>query len=332
MNNEKKSDKDIPWRLLLRDFKGDLSEEEKIKLSMWMNSSTSSREVYAALKKLWIVLLGNQLENKKEQDIDSLWNKMEQRLHQQKTRSVRFVWRRFAWAAVAVLFVAGLYYYLNRYKANEREFVPTVYTALTGKSKILLPDSSIVWIKKGSTITCFIENNAVNRKVHLEGEAFFDVYKDAKRPFIVETKDIEVRVFGTAFTVKEDLTGETKVSLLRGSVAVEKDHLLKKIKPGEMAVYSPRRKNIETKKIDACFESVWAKDTLSIEKKTLVEVMKYLEKWYDIRIIVGQNISEDHAFTFTLTDEPIEEVMRLISRISPVQYHFNEDSILVINE
>ena len=67
------------------------------------------------------------------------------------------------------------------------------------------------------------------------------------------------------------------------------------------------------------------------QKKTLFEAMKYLEKWYDIRIIVGQNISEDHAFTFTLTDEPIEEVMRLISRISPVQYHFNEDGILVIN-
>lgn len=82
MNNEKNSDRDIPWRLLLRDFKGNLSEEEKIKLSMWMNSSTSSKEMYAALKKLWIVLLGNQLENKKEQDIDSLWNKMEQRLHQ----------------------------------------------------------------------------------------------------------------------------------------------------------------------------------------------------------------------------------------------------------
>lgn len=66
MNNEKNSDRDIPWRLLLRDFKGNLSEEEKIKLSMWMNSSTSSKEMYAALKKLWIVLLGNQLENKKE--------------------------------------------------------------------------------------------------------------------------------------------------------------------------------------------------------------------------------------------------------------------------
>ena len=82
MNNEKNSDKDIPWRLLLRDFKENLSEEEKIKLSMWMNSSASSGEMYAALKKLWIVLLGNQLENKKELDVDSLWDKMEQRLHQ----------------------------------------------------------------------------------------------------------------------------------------------------------------------------------------------------------------------------------------------------------
>lgn len=58
MNNEKNSDKDIPWRLLLRDFKGNLSEEEKIKLSMWMNSSTSSKEMYAALKKTMDCIIG----------------------------------------------------------------------------------------------------------------------------------------------------------------------------------------------------------------------------------------------------------------------------------
>lgn len=71
-----------------------------------------------------------------------------------------------------------------------------------------------------------IEEEGKERRVRLTGEAFFDVYKDPKKSFIVEAKDLEVQVYGTAFTVKDNVNGGTSVSLLRGSVAVRKDSLL----------------------------------------------------------------------------------------------------------
>ena len=99
-----------------------------------------------------------------------------------------------------------------------------------------------------------------------------------------------------------------------------------------MAVYIPQTDRIETRKVDVEFESIWAKDTLSINKLPLEKVVRYLEKWYDKKILLGESVSKDQAFTFSLTDEPLEEVLRLISRISPIQYQFNDEDIVVINK
>lgn len=143
---------------------------------------------------------------------------------------------------------------------------------------------------------------------------------------------MEVQVYGTAFTVKDNVDGGTSVSLLRGSVVVRKDNLLRMIEPGEMAVYVPKTDRIETRKVDVELESLWAKDTLIINKMPLSKLVRYLEKWYNVKIILGESVSKNQAFTFALTDEPLEEVLRLISRISPIQYQFNDEDIVVINK
>ena len=208
----------------------------------------------------------------------------------------------------------------------------TTYTALTGKSKVMLPDSSIVWLNKGATLSYKL-NQKDERRVILKGEALFDVYKNPQKSFVVETRDIEVKVFGTTFSVRTmDGEEDIRVSLLKGSVAVATGNQIEKIVPGEMAIYSSKIDRIKKEKVDVAFESLWAKDTLNIERMPLKMVVRYLEKWYNKKILLGESVSKNQAFTFSLTDEPLEEVLRLISRISPIQYQFNDDDIVVINE
>lgn len=328
MNN---SNKYIPWTLLVKDFKDELNETEKQQLDLWLKDSSFSH-LYGSLRRCWFFLLGYRVNTQTETDIDRLWRKMEGRISKRKVYLWSVPWKHWGWVASILLAICGISYFLHTDNYEENKQVTPVYTALTGKSKILLPDSSVVWLNKGSTLVYLIEEEGKERRVRLTGEAFFDVYKDPKKSFIVEAKDLEVQVYGTAFTVKDNVNGGTCVSLLRGSVAVRKDSLLRKIEPGEMAVYMPQTDRIETRKVDVEFESLWAKDTLSINKLPLEKVVRYLEKWYDKKILLGESVSKDQAFTFSLTDEPLEEVLRLISRISPVQYQFNDEDIVVINK
>lgn len=327
--NSANRDKFIPWNLLVKDFKNDLNEEEKKHLNLWLENS-SCRDLYISLKKLWLVLMKCQ-KNKTYDDVDCLWDRMQCRINKKKELSYKMLLIiRSAVASVAL--ILGLYVLFQTTQEQENLLAYTTYTALTGKSKVLLPDSSIVWLNKGTTLSYILDQKNERRAI-LKGEALFDVYKNPQKSFVVEARDIEVRVFGTTFSVRTmDDEEDIRVSLLKGSVAVTTDNQAEKIVPGEMAIYSPKKNCIMTKKVDAEFESIWAKDTLNIEEMPLKKVVRYLEKWYDVKILLGESVPKDQAFTFALTDEPLEEVLRLISRISPIQYQFNDDDIVVINK
>ena len=86
------------------------------------------------------------------------------------------------------------------------------------KSKVILADGTQVWLNSGSTLSVSIDNTN-RRKVQLSGEAYFDVTKDKKSPFIVNTKDYAVKVYGTQFNVRsyDDQTGSETI-LKEGSV------------------------------------------------------------------------------------------------------------------
>lgn len=320
------------WSLLIRNLKRESNEIEKKQLDFWLKDS-SFRDLYNSLRKLWVLLLGYRVNTQSGADIDRLWGRMEGRISKRKVYLWGTPWKYLGWAVSVLLVICGISYFVHTYQGKENQKVTPIYTALTGKSKIVLPDSSVVWLNKGSTLAYLIDNEDKERRVKLKGEAFFDVYKNPQKSFVVETQDIEVRVFGTTFSVRSMADEEDiKVSLLKGSVAVATNSQIEKIVPGERAVYSPKRNCIIKEKVDVAFESIWAKDTLNIEKIPLKEVVRYLEKWYDVKILLGGSVSKDQAFTFALTDEPLEEVLRLISRISPIQYQFNDDDIVVINE
>ena len=106
------------------------------------------------------------------------------------------------WAAIFLLPVLSaftVYYFTQR---PQRNLQPTVITAQKGeKAEVVLPDGSNVWINSGSTRTYDRHFNGKERSVYLQGEAYFEVTENKKRPFIVHTKHITVQALGTSFNV-----------------------------------------------------------------------------------------------------------------------------------
>ena len=168
------------------------------------------------------------------------------------------------------------------------------FCAFGGKSLAHLADGSTVWLQSGSTLACDGSFGAESRNVKLRGEGFFDIAKDPERPFTVEVEGLRIRVHGTKFNVNTSLEDRTvAVSLVEGSVAAGK---------------------------------------LAFDRQPLGEICRYLSRWYDIRIDISPALARNYAYTFTITDEPLEAILRIMSRINPIVYTFSDNRSVSISE
>ena len=208
------------------------------------------------------------------------------------------------------------------------------FCAFGGKSLAHLADGSTVWLQSGSTLACDGSFGAESRNVKLRGEGFFDIAKDPERPFTVEVEGLRIRVHGTKFNVNTSLEDRTvAVSLVEGSVALDSGKgEQRQLYPGEIACY-----NTATQKLDICrgnveLESCWAAGKLVFERQSLGEICRYLSRWYDIRIDISPALARNYAYTFTITDEPLEAILRIMSRINPIVYTFSDNRSVSISE
>ena len=89
-------------------------------------------------------------------------------------------------------------------------------------------------------------------------------------------------------------------------------------------------KTIRVEKGDVEFAKMWTNEKVKLENKNLHEVCKYLSKWYNVKIIIDPALSDDQSYTFTLHDQSLEDIIRIMSNISSINYHFTEDNTLMI--
>ena len=84
------------------------------------------------------------------------------------------------------------------------------------------------------------------------------------------------------------------------------------------------------KKGDVEFAKMWTNEKVKLENKNLHEVCKYLSKWYNVNIIIDPALPDDQSYTFTLHDQSLEDIIRIMSNISSINYYFTEDNTLMI--
>ena len=174
------------------------------------------------------------------------------------------------------------------------------YSSLSGKSKIILPDSSVVWLNSGSSL-----RYAVNF-------------------FVVSTSGVKVRVHGTRFNVNSYSKEENiLVTLFQGSVSLEAGGQEAYLHPGERASVSKKYRTLDITSADMFYDSFWASESVRFEAKSLRYITRYLEKWYNVKIEVDPSIPDSQAYTFTIKDESLEVILRIMSRINPISYMFD---------
>lgn len=202
---------------------------------------------------------------------------------------------------------------------------------LGGECTILLNDGTRVWVNSGSKLKYPLSFVDKERCVYLEGEAFFEVEK-ADKPFIVKNSFGDVRVLGTAFGVtayRVDSVGYT--TLVRGSVCVKNnlsDSLI--IYPGEQVV-SLRDGKMIKRDVDVEEYVGWKDGAFIFKERRLEDIVKILERWYNIHVVFQDDELKDFLFTGYLDRyKDINVFFNALRRTGKVEYKFSEPNMIIL--
>jgi len=318
MNDNTKTEK-IPTDIIIASFRGDLADSRKTDLGEWL-AAEGNQEKYDALKRVWdsTVFNAGEFESRKA--------------YGRLRRMMSNIWKTFAIAAsVAAVAAVGFTLY-NIYDGQSEPALTQTYACVTGKSSVILPDGSSIVLHKGASLSYDNTFSKTNRTVSLEGEAYFDVAKDAENTFTVNVGDIDITVYGTTFNVSEDSQAIT-VSLVDGSVDVATEAgMTCALVPGHSAIFDKQTGNLIDRKDDVAFASCWAQDRLTFTQASLGEVCRYLSKWYGVEIVVADTLKSSCSYTFTIREEPIDQILDIMSRINPMKYLYTNDHRIIISE
>jgi ferric-dicitrate binding protein FerR (iron transport regulator) len=207
-------------------------------------------------------------------------------------------------------------------------------TALTPKgekSKLILPDNTVVWLNSGSKLSYSNFGNNGLRKVELEGEAFFDVAKDKQHPFIVITKDYDVKVLGTKFNVRSYSNENTSETVLEeGSVEITLQSGEKyMLSPGQMAV-AGEKTALNISNVSVINKICWKNNILKLNNTPVKDMVPMLERWYGVHIdVTDMSRVADKRFTMTIKTESLQEVLQLMKYVTPIKYSVNGDNVKI---
>ena len=226
-----------------------------------------------------------------------------------------------------LLIYIGIHIYQGSY-LNKDAWVAIEAPAWT-RAQFRLPDGTIGWLNSNSSIK-YSGNFTTNREVILSGEAFFDVAKDKRRPFRVNTNEISVEVLGTRFNISsyEDEKNVEVVleegKLIINSRGINKSYMMN---PSELVVYDKKLKGFSTEVIEPQKYLSWKEGKLVFRNDPIEVVAKRLERWYNVDAEVIGNPTKDFRLRATFIDEDLEEVLDLLKMSLPINYRIENGEL-----
>lgn len=198
--------------------------------------------------------------------------------------------------------------------------------------KVTLPDGSEAWLNAGSTMEFLSSTQARERRVKLSGEAYFKVAHNPKRPFIVETEQMSVRVLGTEFNLKSYSAEPACVTLVNGKVEVIQpgtSATAATLKPGEEAWYDA---NGEIRVADADVYAVtqWVKGYFYFRDKPLVSVLRELGRWYNLGVVFHNHKALDYKVHFSsMRNADINDVIDNLNKLQSITLRVEDGNLVV---
>lgn len=221
------------------------------------------------------------------------------------------------------------------YQAANARTDQIVYNSITtpngGQYQVELPDGTKVWLNAASSLrfpTAFV---GPERRVTITGEVYFEVAKDAKKPFHVQTQDMDVTVLGTHFNVMAYPDEETvRTTLLEGKVTVGQAGRTVMLSPGQQAQLGRDRSGLNVVDgINIEEELAWKNGLFLFNDATMSDIMRQVSRWYDVEVIYEGGPPQGH-FTGKLSRNTNLATMLRIFTLSEIRYRIDGKKLIIM--
>ena len=278
---------------------------------------------------------GNAVDDEKFRELfDKIQNRIDKD-KERKPRGAKSVYITWMTRAAAVLFIPLLTFFL--YTISEKEFGANDFSQVTidslevispvgSRTVLQLSDGTEVHLNYGSKLKYPHTFTGKSREVTLVGEGYFDVAHNPEKPFVVKTGKLYVKALGTKFNVlayTDDDVIET--TLVEGKVALEKNlpegqhKTLGALVPGQHVKYNAKTGDIKSTKGNVEKFIAWKEGKMVFDDTPITEVARQLERKYNVNIEVRDGI-KDYYYTVTFLDEPLTQILELMTIATPVRY------------
>lgn len=326
--------------LVVKYLSGNCSESEKNQIEQWLAVSAQNRKKFEKLKLVWSL---SSVKNFVEPiNVESALDKVHVRIEKFE-QPVRFIARRPSLfsiygrkvAAVAAILLVGFFsFYLIQSNADPEIIM---VDAGSNKSQIVeLPDGTKVFLNAGASISYPESFSDSERRIDFEGEAYFEVTKNANKPFIITATNIGVEVLGTSFNLKAiSRTNDYQLDLKSGKVLLysinsETDSRMEQIVllPGERGLLSASTNTFLKEKNSNENYLAWHTGLLVFENAALSDVVKSLEHTYNVNITLDPAL-DNLKLTARFPNQKIESILETLHIIFSCNIAVNDSSISI---
>lgn len=332
-------------QLIEKYFQNQCSPDEVRKLVNWINSHASKAEFGNDFQLLW------QQTSNKENDYawKDAWKKLQERIEveelinslpfdkgQQNKTNQKPAYQLAVAAVISlvVISIASLFYFNNKTLQQQPSTVHSMVQKSTEKGQKLtihLEDGSKVMLNSQSTLKFPGHFTDSLREVWLQGEAYFNVVGDAKKPFVVHSGNINTTVLGTSFNINAYQDQNIfEVAITSGKVEVTEfktgDNLV--INPGEMAVYNNETTLLTNQEFSE-ISIAWKDGIIYFKNADFDEIISTLERWYGVDFLLQGNVDKQWEFSGKFQNESLRNILEALQFAYDFKYKLDRKKVYV---
>jgi transmembrane sensor len=321
--------------IIIEHLEGNLHGDKLKELTTWVTKSDDNARYYTKVKDLWETSLADIsriAETKNE------WSRFLMRIKKDYQSNIfRYssnvqIFYRFAAILIVGVLIGGL---VIKYSMKKDPIFITTLAPKGSITQMVLADSTIVYLNAGSQLRYSPESQNNKREVFLEGEAWFNVAKDKKKPFVVHTRCYDINVTGTQFNIKTyETDNETITTLEEGEVIISSSENFKLaenliLKPGEQVVFNKDSNRMFVKEVNTRRFTSWKENKLMFLNLSFEELIILFERKYGVDIEVDNQEVLKYHYTGTIKNESILEILEIIKQSLPIQYKIDRQKIRI---
>ena len=258
--------------------------------------------------------------------------------HSTKRKKISFTWQKIA-ATLALIIASVFIFYQYQTKVikpirpQQLEIKTIVKSNPAGiKSKIKLPDGTIVFLNSNSEIT-FPESFKTNRReINLKGEAYFIVTEDKDAPFLVTSNYLVTEALGTSFNIRaEQNNNKVQISLVEGKVKVSH-----KLFDREIILYPNEQvtpRNVQDAFTKLSFDKddilAWTVNTIVFKDASFEEVISKLSEWYGVEFIVQRKPQSFESYNASFKDKSLEIILENLQFTSDIMFEIKKERVFI---